>query len=62
MTREEAQAEDVVGKAEVIIAKQRNGPVGEVKLHWRPEYTRFEQLSARAHDEFERYGPAEGDS
>jgi len=62
MTREEAQAEDVVGKAEVIIAKQRNGPVGEVKLHWRPEFTRFEQLSARAHDEFGQYGPTEGDS
>jgi replicative DNA helicase len=60
MTREEAKERDVVGKALLMIAKQRNGPVGEVKLHWRPEYTRFEQLSTRPYDEFEQYGAADG--
>lgn len=30
--------------AEVIIAKQRNGPVGTVKLAWQPKYTRFVNL------------------
>ncbi len=59
LTREEAQQQDVVGKAEVSIAKQRNGPTGEVKLHWRPEYTRFEQISARPHDEFGPFAPTE---
>lgn len=35
------------GVAEVIIAKQRNGPVGSLKLTFIKEYTRFENLSRR---------------
>src|SRR5689334_6719581 len=34
------------GTAELIIAKQRNGPTGIVKLAFLREYTRFENLSA----------------
>ncbi len=30
--------------AEVIIAKQRNGPLDTVRLHWLDEYTRFEDM------------------
>ena len=33
------------GKAELIIAKQRNGPTGTVKLAFVREYTRFERLA-----------------
>jgi replicative DNA helicase len=33
------------GIAEIIIAKQRNGPVGSVKLAFLNEYTRFENLA-----------------
>ena len=32
------------GEAEIIIAKQRNGPVGTVKLAFISDYTRFENL------------------
>ena len=37
--------------AEVIIAKQRNGPQGNVKLAFRKEFTTFENLSSREDDE-----------
>ncbi len=33
------------GVAQIIIAKQRNGPIGTVKLAWLPEYTKFANLA-----------------
>jgi replicative DNA helicase len=33
------------GVAEVIVAKQRNGPTGTVKVKFSPEYTRFDDLA-----------------
>ena len=36
--------EDVKGKAEIIIAKQRNGPTGSIELAFRADFTRFENL------------------
>ena len=36
---------DSKGKAEIIIAKQRNGPTGSVHLAYLSEYTRFENLA-----------------
>lgn len=36
--------EDLKGKAEIIVAKQRNGPTGIVHLAYLADYTRFENL------------------
>jgi replicative DNA helicase len=36
--------EDLKGKAEIIIAKQRNGPTGTIHLAYLADYTRFENL------------------
>lgn len=41
----EGEDSEHAGIAEVIIAKQRNGPTGTVKLAFMKEYTRFERLS-----------------
>ena len=38
----EEQRQAAEGKATLIIAKQRNGPVGDVPLTFRKEFTRFE--------------------
>jgi len=42
--RDEVYNEDTMdkGKAEIIIAKQRNGPIGTVPLTFLGQYTRFE--------------------
>jgi replicative DNA helicase len=45
---------DTTGIAEVIVAKNRNGPTGTVNLRFRPELTRFENLDMR------RRGPDDG--
>ena len=47
--------ERVRGQAEIIIAKQRNGPIGDIKLLWQHDFTRFVSLEHRPHDEFEQF-------
>ena len=41
----EGEDSEHAGLAEVILAKQRNGPTGTVKMAFLKEYTRFERLS-----------------
>ena len=46
----EEEKDETEGKADLIIAKQRNGPTGDVALTFRKEFTRFED---RAREERE---------
>ena len=43
------------GEAELIIAKQRNGPVGEIPLTFLKEYTRFETRARNVSETEERF-------
>jgi len=45
----EAEMNEVRGKAEVIIAKQRHGPTGTVPLAFQGEFTRFSDLAEEMH-------------
>jgi replicative DNA helicase len=51
--REEVYEKDTPRKgiADIIIAKQRNGPVGEFRLTFLGEFTKFENLVAEAYGE-----------
>jgi replicative DNA helicase len=40
--------EDIKGQADIIIAKQRNGPTGSIKLAYLADYTRFENLASES--------------
>jgi len=45
------------GKAEIIIGKQRNGPIGSVDVAFISEYAKFENLSVRSDDGIPRKEP-----
>jgi replicative DNA helicase len=51
--------DDTLGLAEIIIAKQRNGPVGVVNLTFLKKHTRFENLAHAAPTE-DTYVPSSG--
>ena len=46
-------------EAQIIVAKQRNGPTGDVELLWHKEYTRFVNLASKSHDEFDQFNVAD---
>lgn len=43
----EQKGEQIDGRADVMVAKHRNGPTGEVDLYFHKEYTRFDNLTDR---------------
>ena len=57
---EVAEEKNLKGLAEIIVAKQRNGPIGDVKLVWKSKYTLFSNLAQAGvddggYDEFNEY-------
>ena len=44
------------GIAELIIAKQRSGPLGVIRLNWIKEFTRFEGIAREQKQEGFQYG------
>ncbi len=63
-TREEAEEMGIAGIGDLFVAKQRNGPTGDVKLTWLQQFTRFEDMARQEpYEEFEPYRePFEGET
>jgi replicative DNA helicase len=55
MRPEDKGYDEVAGIAEIIVAKQRNGPIGEIKLNWVGEYTRFQNRSDKTVEEYQDF-------
>ena len=53
----EEDRERLKGQADLLIRKQRNGPIGDIKLTWLHEFTRFENFQQPEYDEFNGFGP-----
>jgi replicative DNA helicase len=48
------------GQAQIIVAKQRNGPVGEVEMEWLRDFTRFQDRVPDRLKEFDHFNDAGG--
>lgn len=53
--RRKDDGDAIIGQAEIIIAKQRNGPVGQVHLRWFEQFARFEEPAAERFNEFDTF-------
>ena len=50
MSRWQQLNEDTYNKAEIIIAKQRHGPIGTIKMHFDANFTKFSDLTNEEYD------------
>ena len=44
------KSEENYNKAEIIVAKQRHGPIGSIKMHFDANFTKFSDLSSEEYD------------
>ncbi|MDR1385405.1 MAG: replicative DNA helicase [Planctomycetaceae bacterium] len=58
--REDAEEMGIIGQAEIMIAKQRNGPVGDIKLAWIGEFTLFANLAESSPEEYAEFTQFQG--
>ncbi len=49
------ERDQFAGQAEIIVAKQRNGPIGDIEVVWRKDFTRFEDKAPERLEEFDNY-------
>jgi replicative DNA helicase len=53
--QDENKKKELAGQADLMVAKQRNGPTGDLKLAFFSKFTRFEDLAQKPYGEFEQY-------
>ena len=51
-SQEEAIEREIAGQGMVMVAKQRNGPTGDIKLTWLSKFTCFRDYAEKPYEEF----------
>jgi replicative DNA helicase len=62
MSQEEAIQKGLLGKADIIVAKQRNGRIDDTVLQWIGEYTRFEDQTYHTVEEYNDFAVYSGNA